>query len=140
MYTWRIMLVPSHKRSGFSEKPTEYKTTNKSSPVKVIDSNKSVKGKTKLVKRGPRPNKKAITKNITFTGANIAGARLKWKSWKKIIKDTQASVFFVQETKCEQSDKLKIDGFITFDKVRLDKGGGGVAVAARKELNPVLLR
>ena len=26
-----------------------------------------------------------------------------------------------------------------FDKVRLDKGGGGVAVAAKKELNPVLL-
>ena len=26
-----------------------------------------------------------------------------------------------------------------FDKVRLEKGGGGIAVAARTELNPVLL-
>ena len=32
-----------------------------------------------------------------------------------------------------------MEGFIIFDKVRVEKGGGGVAVAAKTELNPVLL-
>ena len=32
-----------------------------------------------------------------------------------------------------------MEGFVIFDKVRLEKGGGGVAVAARAELNPVLV-
>ena len=133
------MLVSSYTRSGFSRESTELKATNKSSTLGGAISNKSVKVKPKLVKRGPRPNKKPVTKNIVFVGANIAGARSKWKSWKKIIKDTKASVFFVQETKCDQENKLKLEGFLVFDKVRLEKGGGGVAVAAKRELNPVLV-
>ena len=32
-----------------------------------------------------------------------------------------------------------MDGFMIFEKVRVDKGGGGLAVAARAELNPVLV-
>ena len=95
--------------------------------------------KHKLVKRGPRPNKKPVTKHVVFAGANINGAKSKWKSWKKVIKDTKANVFFVQETKCDQANTLKMDGFIIFDKVRINKGGGGVAIAAKRELNPVLV-
>ena len=56
-----------------------------------------------------------------------------------MIKDTKATVFFVQETKCDQTNTLKIECFIIFDKVRVDRGGGGVAIAAKTELNPVLL-
>ena len=32
-----------------------------------------------------------------------------------------------------------MEGFMIFDKVRVNKGGGGVAVAARTELNPALV-
>ena len=99
----------------------------------------SLKVKTKLVKRGPRPNKKPVTKYVVFVGTNVAGAKSKWKSWKKVIKDTKASVFFLQETQCDQANKLKMEGFMIFDKVRVNKGGGGVAVAAMTELNPILV-
>ena len=133
------MLVPTHSRSGFSQKLFELKTTSKSRAVNCQKRSKSLKVKPKCVKRGPRPNKKAVTKHITFVGANIAGARSKWKSWRKIIKETNASVFFVQETKCEQINKLKMEGFTIFDKVRMNKKGGGVAVAAKTDLNPVLV-
>ena len=57
----------------------------------------------------------------------------------KVVKDTKATVFFVQETKCDQRNTLKMDSFIIFEKVRVNKGGGGVAIAAKTELNPVLL-
>ena len=119
------MLVPPHQKSGFSQKSTKNR--------------RSLKLKPKLVKRGPRPNKKPLTKHVIFAGANINGAKSKWKSWKKVVKDTKATVFFVQETKCDQSNTLKMDGFIIFEKVRVNKGGGGVAIAAKTELNPVLL-
>ena len=77
------MLVLSHRKSGFSRKSFKHKTTNKSKTVDNDIGNKILKVKTKPVKRGPRPNKKPITKNIIFAGANIAGAKSKWKSWKK---------------------------------------------------------
>ena len=54
-------------------------------------------------------------------------------------RDTKASVFFVQEKKCSKINSLKLKGFVIFDKIRHEKGGGGVAVAARTELNLVLL-
>ena len=57
----------------------------------------------------------------------------------KVVKDTKATVFFVQETKCDQRNTLKMDSFIIFEKVRVNKGGGGVAIAAKTKLNPVLL-
>ena len=104
-----------------------------------MKSKNSFKVKPRTVKRGPRPNKTKFTKNLVFVGANVAGARSKWKSWRKVIKDTKASVFFVQETKCDQINMLKMEGFIIFDKVRVNKGGGGVAVAAKRELNPILV-
>ena len=133
------MLVPPHPKSGFSHKSVKCQTTNKHIPVNTLKGKHSLKVKTKLVKRGPRPNKKPVTKYVVFVGANVAGAKSKWKSWKKVIKDTKASVFFLQETKCDQANKLKMEGFIIFDKVRVNKGGGGVAVAARTELNPILV-
>ena len=57
----------------------------------------------------------------------------------KVVKDTKATVLFVQETKCDQRNTLKMDSFIIFEKVRVNKGGGGVAIAAKTKLNPVLL-
>ena len=93
----------------------------------------------KFTKRGPRPNKKPGTKHVLFAGVNINDAKSKWKSWTKVIKETNASVFFVQETKCYQTNTLKMKGFNIFDKVRVNKGGGGVAIAAKTELNPVLV-
>ena len=93
----------------------------------------------KKVKRGPRPNKKPTSKYITFVGVNPAGIASKWKSWKNVVAKSGASVWFLQETKCNDINKLKMNGFIVYEKVREDKGGGGVAIAAKKELNPALI-
>ena len=47
----------------------------------------------------------------------------------------------MQETKCTQLNSLKIDDlyFVVYEKMRVNSEGGGVAIAAKKELNPVLV-
>ena len=75
---------------------------------------------------------------MVFAGVNPAGARSKWATWKKIVKETKASVWTMQETKSSEPNKLSMTDFVVFEKVRDQREGGGVAIAARKELNPVL--
>ena len=45
----------------------------------------------------------------------------------------------MQETKSSEANKLTINDFIIYEKVTVNKDGGGVAIAARKDLNPVLI-
>ena len=35
--------------------------------------------------------------------------------------------------------QIKLDGFYTYEHIRSNKGGGGVALSARKELKPAFL-
>ena len=79
-----------------------------------------------------------MLKTLIFAGVNPAGARSKWPTWKKIIKESNASLWTMQETKCSQTNQLKMDDFIIYEKVRVGREGGGAAVAAKKDLNPVL--
>ena len=83
-------------------------------------------------------NQKNFSSLLVFAGVNPAGARSKWPTWKKIIRQSEASVWTMQETKCSQNNKLKMDDFIIYEKVRSEKEGGGVAIAAKRDLNPVL--
>ena len=76
---------------------------------------------------------------LIFAGVNPAGARSKWPTWKKIIRQSNASLWTMQETKCSQANQLKMDDFIIYEKVRSMREGGGVAIAAKKALNPVLI-
>ena len=45
----------------------------------------------------------------------------------------------MQETKCARNNILNMTDFIIYDKVRGDREGGGIAIAARNHLNPVLI-
>ena len=90
------------------------------------------------IRRGKRNNQKKMSKMLVFAGVNPAGARSKWPTWKKIIRQSGASLWTMQETKCSQANQLKMDDFIIFEKTRELKEGGGVAIAAKKNLNPVL--
>ena len=45
----------------------------------------------------------------------------------------------MQETKSTRPNQLKMKDFIVFEKVRIEREGGGVAIAAKKDLNPVLI-
>ena len=57
----------------------------------------------------------------------------------RVITESGANVWTMQETKCSQSNQLKMEDFIIYDKVRGEREGGGIAIAAKKALNPVLI-
>ena len=75
---------------------------------------------------------------LIFAGVNPAGAHYKWPTWKKIIRQSNSYLWTRQETKCSQTNLLKMDDFIIYEKVRDVKEGGGIAIAAQTGLNPVL--
>ena len=81
---------------------------------------------------------KAVVKTLVAVGVNPAGARSKWSTWEKVIKETGATLWFMQETKCP-TKQLKMENYIVYERVRENRNGGGVAIAAIKDLNPVLV-
>ena len=46
----------------------------------------------------------------------------------------------MQEPECGPREMKRPDGFITYEHLRSDGGGGGLAIWARSILNPVLVR
>ena len=74
-------------------------------------------------------------------GINAAGLRSKLFSFKKVLNDLKPSVFFIKETKYKDAGRLKLDGYLIFEKVRKSKvNGGGLAIGCVRELNPVWVR
>ena len=62
-------------------------------------------------------------------------------SFRKVVSELKPSVFFIQETKFQDSGKLKLDNYIIYEFVRPSRdGGGGLALGCDKNLNPALLR
>ena len=45
----------------------------------------------------------------------------------------------MQETKSVQANRLKMDDFVIYERIRSEREGGGVAIGAKKDLNPVLI-
>ena len=45
----------------------------------------------------------------------------------------------MQETKCSQAGQFNLDGYFTYELVRSNAEGGGVAISALKELQPVFV-
>ena len=46
----------------------------------------------------------------------------------------------MQETKCQQAGQIQLEGYFTYEHLRINKEGGGVAVSALKVLRPVFVR
>ena len=80
-----------------------------------------------------------IKKTIAFAGFNPDGAKGKLTTIKKLIRDTKAAVVTMQETKVQHSGQIILDGYFTYEHIRNNKEGGGVAISAMKELRPVLV-
>ena len=59
---------------------------------------------------------------------------------KKAVRDTGASIWMMQETKCTVKGKLMLDGFITYEHLRTKGDWGGLALSARTELSPAFVR
>ena len=78
-------------------------------------------------------------KSLKFVGLNPDGAKSKMTTIKKLIRETHANIIVMQETKYTQSGKMKFDGFFTYEQLRSNSEGGGVALCALKELNPAFV-
>ena len=91
----------------------------------------------KRYKRGKRKNVKNVEKPLIIWGVNPDGARGKLTTIRKAIRDTGAGVWMMQETKCTQPGQLNFDGYTTYEHLREDKGGGGMALSALKKLKYV---
>ena len=91
--------------------------------------------------RRKRKNTRNISKTLRFMGVNSAGLRSKLPTFKKIIRELDPSMFFVQETKFKEEGKIKISDYVIFEKVRNAKNnGGGLAIGCKPDLNPVWVR
>ena len=63
--------------------------------------------------------------------------RPKLSTFKRVIKELEPAVFFVEETKYKEAGKLKIGNYEIFELVRESQdGGGGLALGCLKELQP----
>ena len=78
-------------------------------------------------------------KTLILTGLNPNGAKSKWTTIKKLIRETHSSIVTMQETKCSQAGQLKLDGYFTYENIRSNREGGGVSISALKGLNPALV-
>ena len=65
-------------------------------------------GRKKLRRRGKRKCVKSVERNFIFGGVNVNGARGKWGTIRKAVRDTGASVWFMQETKCQTEGSVKL--------------------------------
>ena len=74
-------------------------------------------------------------------GVNSAGLRSKMFTYKKVLKDLKPSVFFVEETKLKDIGKIKVEGYVIFEKVRnTGENGGGLSIGCIPELKPIWVR
>ena len=93
----------------------------------------------KLNKRGKRKNAQHVAKSLILTGFNPDGAKSKITSIRKLIRESKATIVTIQETKCSLYGQLKCYGFYTYEHLRTNREGGGVALAVLKELNPTFV-
>ena len=100
---------------------------------------RKIKSKCLKTRRGKRFSQKKVINNLIFAGVNPAGVRSKWPTWVKIINQSGARLWTMQETKSAQANQLKMEDFIIYERIRSEQDGGGVAIGAKKDLNPVLI-
>ena len=90
-------------------------------------------------KRGKRNSAKRVIKSLVMTGFNPDGYKSKVTTIKKLIREMKASVITMQETKCQQTGQIKLDGYFTYEHLRSNELGGGIAISALEELCPTFV-
>ena len=97
-----------------------------------INSNKKRK-----TRRGLSKHK--IQNKFSVVGVNSNGISSKLKSLDHIISKINPSVICIQETKVRKVGRISVQSkdFVTFELVRKESGGGGLATMVRADLSPV---
>ena len=75
--------------------------------------------------------------NLIILGNNVAGITGKSESLKRAIEVFHPGVIMLQETKCKKEGKLKLKGFLTFEKLRAENQGGGLMTIVHENLKPI---
>ena len=70
-------------------------------------------------------------------GANAAGLFNKLESLYRNISTFNPMVVFIQESKAKRKNKLKLNDYTIFEKVRKHSNGGGLLTAIHSSLKPV---
>ena len=71
--------------------------------------------------------------------ANADGMNRKGHSLKHEIKESQSSIFTIQETKYKKKGRFRVDEFIIFESIRKNKEKGGTMLGIHQSLEPVLI-
>ena len=104
------------------------------------DKNTKTKDKPKNRRGLRRNNKKHCIRKLSFIGVNSAGLSSKLASFDSMMHALQPTVFFIEETKLKSSGKIKTensDGYQIFELNRVGKSGGGIAIGALADTDPV---
>ena len=84
-------------------------------------------------------SKHGVTNKLCLVGVNANGIQSKLNSLNHIISELNPSVICLQETKCKKVGRVKIEskGYIVFELLRKESGGGGLATLVKADLTPV---
>ena len=77
---------------------------------------------------------------MRIINCNVASLKGRFTSLEKVIHDLKPSLFSLQETHLNKQGQIEIKNskdFQVFEHTRKGKGGGGLALGARKDLSPV---
>ena len=92
-------------------------------------------------RRGLRRNrKKQYQRKLSFVGINAAGLSSKMSSFDSVLKSLKPTVFFVEETKLKTGGRIKTEnsrGYQIFELNRTGKAGGGLAIRALNDTEPI---
>ena len=92
---------------------------------------KKIKGK--LNRRGKKKTRNYIEKLIII-GTNANGLKSKKQSFMELLNVDKPQVFMVQETKLRKPNQCKIKGYESYERVRKEKGGGGIMIGVRNDI------
>ena len=112
------------------QEPNEKDTPLKPSSTKYSQ-NYCVERKKKKENRNSAKN---IIKSLVFVRFIPDGAKSKFATIKRLIRETNCAVVTKQETKCSLPFQINLDGYFTLEHLRSKKEGGGVAVSSLKVL------
>ena len=101
------------------------------------------KNKNRFRNRKWKKNELKSSSKVSILSCNAASIRNKLLSLEKIVNDLHLSMFCLQETHEVKMGSIKFVGsenFQIYEKIRINKGGGGLAVGILKEFNPTWMR
>ena len=113
-------------------------TSGKSKEPVNTKEHKGTKTKRGYGKKNRRKNKLKMV-DLTLVGTNAAGIKSKMESFYHTINKFKPSVFMIQETKQNKKGLIKVPGYQIFEKVRENRGGGGLLTCIDEDLDPVLV-